>query len=230
MKQDFYVYEHRRKDTGAVFYVGKGCGQRAKNFSRRNQYWKRVAAKAGGVEVNFVAKEIDQELSFLVEREYIDLLKRFGASLTNLTDGGEGCAGAVFTEEHKRKIAAAKIGKPRPAEVTAKMRASKTGKNTGVDNPFFGRHHSEETKAKLRITSGSRTHTEDAKRRIKESLKVTWATMQRTRPVHCISNGIIYFSINEAARQLGLQRRCITMVCNGEMHHTAGLKFEWSKK
>lgn len=230
MRQDFYVYEHRRADTGAVFYVGKGCGRRATNYSKRNRHWKSVANEAGGVDVKFIAREIDEEFSFLVEQEYIDLLKRQNIQLANLTVGGEGLSGAVFTEEHKRKIAATKIGKSRPPEVVNRMKASKTGKNTGADNPFYGRKHSEETKARLRIASSSRTHTEEAKQKIRASAQATWAKMSKTRPVLCLTNGVIYPSLNQAATQLGLHRRCITMVCNREMHHTAGLKFEWSKK
>jgi hypothetical protein len=230
MEQNFYVYEHRRKDTGAVFYVGKGCGRRAGNFSSRNRLWKQMAADAGGASVGYVVDKVDEEFSFLVEQEYIDKLRRIGVKLANLTDGGEGNSGAVLTDEHKRKIAAAKIGKKRPPEVTAKMRATKTGKNTGADNPFFGRRHSEATIARLRVTSGSRTHTEDAKRRIKESAQATWSKLPKTRPVLCLTNGVTYPSLNQAANQLGLHRRCITMVCNKEMHHTAGMKFEWGKK
>jgi hypothetical protein len=228
IQSNFYVYEHRRKDTGAVFYVGKGCGKRAGNFSSRNRLWKQMAADAGGASVGYVVDKVDEEFSFLVEQEYIDKLRRIGAKLANLTDGGEGNAGAVRTEDMKRKYAAAKIGKKRPADVVARMRATKTGKNTGADNPFFGRKHTDETKARLRITSGSRKHTEEEKRRISESVRATYASLPRSRPVLCLTNGLTYFSLGEAARQLGLRRRCITMVCNKEMHHTAGMKFEWS--
>lgn len=43
----FYVYFHRRKDTGEVFYIGKGTDQRYKR-SREYKSWKTVVSAAGG--------------------------------------------------------------------------------------------------------------------------------------------------------------------------------------
>ena len=231
-EQKFYVYEHIRPDTGAVFYVGKGCRYRATAYSRRSQHWNNVVAKAGGREVRYLATDIDEELAYLCEQEAIDQYKRIGISLINKTDGGGGSNGFRFTmtEEHKRKIAAAKTGVPRPKEVVERMKASKKGKLTGADNPFFGKHHSEKTKQLLRKSKEGFSHTEEAKAKIKEALVRTYSTHSKSKPVFCTTNGVTYFSLNDAARQLGLHRRCITMVCNKEMHHTAGYKFEWSAK
>ena len=41
------------------------------------------------------------------ERYWINTLRREGADLLNLTEGGEGLAGHVFSDEHKAKISAA---------------------------------------------------------------------------------------------------------------------------
>jgi hypothetical protein len=225
---DFYVYEHRRADTGAVFYVGKGCKDRALSFSNRNKHWRQVFGEAGGVTVGYVAKNLCEEFALFVEQECIDVLKRRGTQLANITAGGDGLSGMVFSEEHKRKIAAAKLGKPRDKDVVARMRATKKGRGTGAQNAFYGRRHSEKTKALLRQISGSRTHSEDSKAKIKKAVLRVAQTWSLSRPVRCLDNNTVYFSLNEAARQLGLHRRCITMVCNKEMHHTAGYKFEWS--
>lgn len=46
MDKRFYVYLHRRLDTGEVFYVGKGTGDRAYRKSKRNDRgiaWQRIA-------------------------------------------------------------------------------------------------------------------------------------------------------------------------------------------
>jgi len=231
MTTGFYVYEHRRKDSGMVFYVGKGCGRRAVVSDRRSAHWKSVVAKSGGFEVCHLVTGVDEELSLLAEIEAIDKYRRIGVRLVNKTDGGEGTSGFcyVMQDEHKRKIAAARIGKPRPREMVERMRAAKTGRNTGADNPFYGKRHTEETRAILRAKSGSRTHTDEAKQKIKQSALKAYEKHPKSRAVHCLTNGVTYFSLSDAARQLGLHRRCITMVCNKEMHHTAGLKFEWSK-
>jgi len=100
----FYVYEHIRLDTNAVFYVGKGKGRRCFEARRRNQHWKRVVAKAGGFDVRIVVDKIDEDLAFLAEQELIAKLKSQGASLTNITDGGEGTSGYRHTDEARIKF------------------------------------------------------------------------------------------------------------------------------
>lgn len=98
----FYVYEHIRPDTGAVFYVGKGSKKRAFNKFRNNPYWNNVVNKAGGFTVSFVATELDEELALLVEQERIDQLKKLKIVLTNVTDGGGGTAGLKHTEKARK--------------------------------------------------------------------------------------------------------------------------------
>lgn len=231
-EQKFYVYEHIRPDTGAVFYVGKGCRNRATTSSRRSQHWQNVVAKVGGREVRYIVKNVDEELAYFCEEEALDKYKRLGVRLTNKTDGGGGTNGYRFTmsNEHKQKISQAKIGVSRPKEMVERMKATKKGKLTGKDNPFFGKHHTEETKELLRIKAGQRNHSEEAKIKISQALLKTYATHKKCKPVYCITNGVTYWSISEAARQLNLQIACISLVCNKKMHHSGNYKFEWSKK
>ena len=51
------------------------------------------------------------------------------------------------TEDHKKKISEAKMGIPRPEETKEKIANSMIGEK----NHFYGKHHTEETKEKLRI-------------------------------------------------------------------------------
>lgn len=44
---DFYVYRHIRRDTGEVFYIGKGFKNRAYSFLNRNPYWHNIVNKCG---------------------------------------------------------------------------------------------------------------------------------------------------------------------------------------
>ena len=124
----FYVYEHIRNDTNAIFYVGKGKEYRAKSTKNRNQYWANVVNKAGGFTVNYVVKNIDEELAYLCEQERIDQLKRIGLELTNLTVGGEG-AGAG--ENHHM------WGKPHPQRGTKNSKLK--GRFVGALNPMYGK-------------------------------------------------------------------------------------------
>lgn len=102
----FYVYEHIRLDTHAVFYVGKGKGRRCFETRRRNPHWQRIVLKAGGFDVRVVVEGIDEELAFLAEHELISKLKAQGILLSNLTDGGEGASGYTHTQKAKASFSA----------------------------------------------------------------------------------------------------------------------------
>jgi hypothetical protein len=122
----FYVYEHIRNDTNAIFYVGKGKNERAYRVNNRNEYWKNIVNKTEYT-VRFVVKDVDEELAYLVEEERIDQLKRLGIKLTNLTLGGEGASGG---ENHHM------WGKTHPDKGSKRP----YGKyKRGADNPMYGK-------------------------------------------------------------------------------------------
>lgn len=108
----FYVYEHIRKDTGAVFYVGKGCNNRAYITKGRNNHWVNVVKNSKGFFVRFVVENEDEEFAYFVEQEKIDQHLRLGNKLTNLTGGGEGSFQA--SEETKSKMSNSHLGKKNP--------------------------------------------------------------------------------------------------------------------
>lgn len=93
----FYVYVHKRNDTGAVFYVGKGMGQRAHEVRNRSEWWKRIVAKAGGFTVQLVAENYPEDQAFELERLFIASYGR--ENLCNMTDGGDGASGRAMSEE-----------------------------------------------------------------------------------------------------------------------------------
>lgn len=108
----FYTYVHCDQN-GKPFYVGKGKGMRAWSHRGRNKWWKNIAEKRG-LHVQFLAKNIDEELAFLCEQEAISVFKMRGEVLCNMTDGGEGSSGFVQTEQAKEKLRAERLGKKRP--------------------------------------------------------------------------------------------------------------------
>ena len=175
----FCVYEHIRHDTNAIFYVGKGSHARAHSKHRRNKHWNNVVAKAGGYSVRMVVDDVEEELSFLVEQERIDQLKRIGLKLTNKTDGGEGPSGMRHTDEAKRKISEAQMGE----------------KHWTVGHVFTEEHkeklklsrskfvYTDEIRAKLSEAGKRRVYTDKVKKKMSES---------KTGRKHHMANTILF--------------------------------------
>jgi len=137
-----YVYAHARKDTGEVFYIGKGTirerkksvdYERAFCFKRRSDWWGRVAAKHG-VKVEIIAMLKSDEDACLLEIELIEEYGRekSGGSLVNLTDGGEGTVGAFISNELRVKRSINAQGKRSKAWCESIKLARKNGGNGGV--------------------------------------------------------------------------------------------------
>jgi len=126
---NFYIYQHKKADTNEIFYVGKGNGNRL-NSKKRNVHWNNVVNKHGFI-AEKIADNLDEELAFLIEIETIDVYRRKGIKLVNITNGGEGASGYVHTKEHKEKLIGNTYG-------------SSTWGMT-----FKGKKHSDESKAKM---------------------------------------------------------------------------------
>lgn len=123
--RQFYVYQHRRNDTGEIFYIGKGSGKRAwdDHCSRYdNKIWRGCAKN--GYTVEIVCDKLDEKHSFDLEVMLIAFhgRKNLGTgSLANLSDGGEGVSGRVLSEETKAKIGRAHKGRIISPKTRAKL-------------------------------------------------------------------------------------------------------------
>ena len=155
MTNTFYIYLHRRLDTGDVFYVGKGTRsdshqyQRALEVKRRSRLWRFVASKAG-CSVELVADFFAESDAFTMERELIAFHGRRDTgrgSLVNMTDGGEGMAGHVPSDSTRAKRRASMVGREVPLDVRAKISASLSG----ARHPLFGTKRSEETRLRQSV-------------------------------------------------------------------------------
>lgn len=95
MENRFYVYVHRRLDTGDIFYVGKGSRRRAWSSDRRNTWWKNVVNKSG-FDVEIWTEGLEESRAFELEKKLIALFGKLGFTLTNLSEGGEGNSGYKY--------------------------------------------------------------------------------------------------------------------------------------
>lgn len=76
----------------------------------------------------------------------------------NITEGGDGVLRGSFSQSH---------------------RAAMSASATGASNPFYGRKHSDETKAKMSMARKGRKFSETHRQRISEAHKRYWASKER---------------------------------------------------
>ena len=101
------VYQHIRKDNNKVFYIGIGVKEnRAFSKEARNPMWWNIVNKADYI-VEVIHDSITWEEACILEKFYI---KKYGRKdngtgiLSNMTDGGDGVIGLVFTNETRFKL------------------------------------------------------------------------------------------------------------------------------
>lgn len=112
----FYVYVHRRKTDGSIFYVGKGTGTRIHSNSSRNRHWHNVNNKHGRTS-EIIRSFLTCDEACQLEKE---IISEIGIdNLCNKSIGGDsGASGTKHTEEWKKNMAAfmRKEGKRRSSD------------------------------------------------------------------------------------------------------------------
>lgn len=141
LRNDFYVYVHRKESNNSIFYVGKGCDCRAYDKTCRNDYWKKTYNKHGLI-VEIVLNNLTEQQSFNLEIELIAFYGR--ENLCNLTDGGEGSSGVIFSQSRLSKIKQASIVQWSSAE-NRKAQSARI-KNAFLTNEDYRIKHSESQK------------------------------------------------------------------------------------
>lgn len=137
------VYQHRKRKTGEVFYIGYASESqkhhRPYTSDGRNDFWENVT-NIYTYDVDIVIDNVSDKDALSWERYLIGLHGRRNkkeGKLVNLTDGGEGCLGQRHSDESRRKMSEAK-----KALLADKTKHPLYGK-TGADNPQYGRKRSE---------------------------------------------------------------------------------------
>lgn len=116
---------------------------------------------------------------------------------------------------------------------------------SGENNPFYGKHHTEETKQKMREhhadVSGENNpmygkhHTEETKNIISQKMKNFYSTnncasYNRFKPIKNITLNIVYYNSQEAAESLNKERRIggdhIQRACRKQLKTAYG--YEWT--
>lgn len=187
-----YVYQHKRKDSGEIFYVGVGSGRnyyRAYECTRRNIHWQRVEAKHGRI-VEIVFDNLTWKAACEKETELISLYGRKDCAtgtLVNKTDGGEGARNP--TPELRQKMA-------------ERLRGNKY--NVGRTSPRKGKKLSAETKQLISKAQTGKRPSEATKAKMSASSTVRGKVNCQAKLVINLETGIFYDSATAAAMSINL--------------------------
>jgi len=99
------VYFHIRKDTGVIFYVGIGNGQRPYDTSNRNKIWRSITSRSDYL-VKIVHENVSWDEACKLEEHYIHEFGRIDlntGTLANMTSGGDGVSSMIISDEHRKK-------------------------------------------------------------------------------------------------------------------------------
>ncbi len=150
------IYKITNKVNSKV-YVGQSLNinERWKNHVRylnndthHNIYLQSSWKKYGARYFEFTIIEICDEFELNEKEKYwIEKLESFKNGY-NLTNGGDGTRGYIFTEEDRKKLSLAQLG----------------------NKKFLGKKHSEETKMKIGIGNKGKVLSKETKQRISKSL------------------------------------------------------------
>lgn len=137
----FFTYAHINPTTNKIFYIGKGTKFRHLATARRNPHWQNIVNKHG-FKAEILANWKTSEEALSHEKLLISSFNDMGYVLANKTSGGEDCH---LSEETRKKIGFAQIGKKRSEESKKKMSEAAFKRK-----PKVGWKHSEETKQKIK--------------------------------------------------------------------------------
>lgn len=150
----------------------------------------------------------------------------------NMTDGGDGSAGRVLSEETRQKMREKATGRVFSLETREKMSENRRGAN----GPFFGKRHSEYAKDIISQKAHERflepvNHPMYGKHHSTESNKKNMESQSARRIVLQLDleeNYIATFpSLCEASRATGVSRNSITLCCRGKIQSTKGFIFRF---
>lgn len=194
--------------------------------------------KYGKENFDIILLETDITDDVICQREqyYINLYNTFYASGIgyNMTQGGDGMSGYKHTKEAKAKISksleghvfpksrnlkiqSAMIGREYKPEWKKALSESRLGRFKGVENPFYGKHHSDSTKNK--VSNANTKHS------VLQIDPVSHEVIQRFKNARCAGEWIVSNKYSSAHPNTCSGR--ISEVCRQNKLYCTAYGFSW---
>jgi hypothetical protein len=220
-----YIYRHIRKDKNQPFYIGIGSDlkyKRANEKSRRNNMWYKISNKTG-YEVQILFDNITWKEACEKENEFIKLYGRIDIGtgiLCNMTDGGDGIVGFLFTDEIKEKISNKLKGIKRSDETRKKISLnSKRRRLTQKEKTHLSKLHKGEKKSdsvKNNMSIAQQKLSDVKRERMLNNCN--WSKL-----VFDTQTGIFYNSIKQASIIYGFSHSYLKYMLSGKRRNKTNL-------
>lgn len=237
----YTVYIHKNKINGKV-YIGQTCQKPEKRWDNGRGYetsprFYNAILKYGWdnfehiiLYTNLTSEEANQKEQELI-KSYNSTDENFGY---NITYGGKNFH---HSEETKKKIGESNSISQKGKHWSPEQRELMSELFSGENNPFYGKHHTEESKQLIsEHRKGKRAGEEHpfyGKHHTEESLeKMSKNRMGKGgKRVKCINTGEIFKTMMDAARWCGLATACsIGQACNSQNKHKSAGKHPITKE
>ena len=216
-KNTFKVYMHVNKQTGKK-YIGITCEKinsrwRGGKAYKSNGHFKNAIDKYGweeGFEHLVLFDNLSQQEAMEKEIELIAKYRNTPEGVYNITDGGEHC---FQTPESISKMKETKRKNKTPEHLLRVKLAAQARDFDGQNNPFFGKHHTEQTKKKMSENHWSKRDPE----RFLNSIVINkkGGENPHAKQVIRISDGKIYSCIKDCYKENNVTKNTITAYCMG---------------
>jgi group I intron endonuclease len=241
IKNKVFIYTLECPISNEVRYVGKtinlldrlrGHIKTSKKLKTHKDKWVNSLINEG---LKPIIKEldcVDEDNWQYWEKHYIQLFKNQGFNLVNHTEGGDGGSFNKHSEESKKKMSEFRTGKKR-SEFTDEWRKNLS---ESAKIKIFTKEHRENISKSLKGRV-LKPRNEEWCKNISESKKNTIVSEEvkqlkrKNSPLRksiiCLDTNIIYHSISDASRKLGIPISSIGGVLKQRRKLAKGLKFEY---
>lgn len=235
-KKPWTLYKHT-SPSGKV-YVGittnikDRWADKGRNYCTYNSIFKKAIFKYGwdNIKHEILAENLPHDEACALEIALIAYYKKLGISY-NITNGGEGMSGMVFSEESRRRMSESQKGRDTTKAVKASLEARK--KETPEERKKYanhrgkGWHRSTETRAKISRAAKGR----DMSKAIAASLKAGRNIVNKrvVLQIDIINNIVIneFPSITAATKSFGKTSNSIVNCLQGRAKTAFGYKWKY---